>query len=119
MSSTSRAAPSHFSPSAAALASFAFFATGLRAVLRALAKGQVRVLLVRADTRAAGFRCGTSGRLVPTAADCRGEGQPVPVGDVMAEAIADARREGAAVSVIRDADAAQPIDGLAALLRFA
>lgn len=92
---------------------------GLRAVLRALAKGQVRVLLVRADTRAAGFRCGTSGRLVPTAADCRGEGQPVPVGDVMAEAIADARREGAAVSVIRDADAAQPIEGLAALLRFA
>ena len=92
---------------------------GLRAVLRALAKGQVRVLLVRPDAQATGFRCAASGRLVLSVADCRGEGQAARVGDLVAEAIADARREGAAVSVIRDADAAQPIEGLAALLRFA
>lgn len=91
---------------------------GTRAVLAALAKRQVRTLLVNPDVRGTGFRCEQSGRLVLSAADCRGEGEPQPVPDVIGEAVAEARRQGAPVIVIRDRDAAKAIDGLAALLRF-
>ena len=92
--------------------------TGMRAVLRALAKGQVRVLLVREDAQGTGFRCAKSGRLVPSAADCLGEGEPIPVSDLVAEASAEARRQGATVTVIRDPEAAKAVDTLGALLRF-
>jgi peptide subunit release factor 1 (eRF1) len=92
---------------------------GARAVLRALAKGQVRTLLVRRGVSGAGFRCAASGRLVIAEADCRGQGRAVAVNDLIPEAMADARRQGAAVTVIRDSEAAKAIDSLAALLRFA
>jgi peptide subunit release factor 1 (eRF1) len=92
---------------------------GARETLRALAKGQVRTLLVRTDVRAAGFRCRSSGRLVLSAADCLGDGTPVPVPDVVEEASVAARRQGATIAVIQDPDAARRIDGFAALLRFA
>lgn len=92
--------------------------TGVRAVLRALAQGQVRALLVRADVRGAGFRCAGSGRLVLSAADCLGEGDPVAVPDIVSAAADEARRQGVPVTLIDDPDIAKPIDGLAALLRF-
>lgn len=91
---------------------------GTRAVLRALAKGQVRVLLVRKDAQETGFRCTKSGRLVPSPADCLGEGEPIPVSDVVAEASAEARRQGATVTVIRDPEAVKAVETLGALLRF-
>jgi peptide subunit release factor 1 (eRF1) len=91
---------------------------GARAVLRALAKRQVRTLVVRADVRADGFRCGGSGRLVLSAADCRGEGDPMPVPDLFQAAAEEARRQGATVTFLDDRDAARPIEGLAALLRW-
>jgi peptide subunit release factor 1 (eRF1) len=92
--------------------------TGVRAVLRALAQGQVRTLLVRADVRGTGFRCGESGRLVLSATDCPGEGNPMPVADVFQAAADEARRQGARVTLLDDSDVAQPIEGLAALLRW-
>ena len=92
--------------------------TGVRAVLRALAKGQIRVLLVRAGAQATGFRCATSGRLVPSPADCLGEGKPIPVSDLVAEASAEATRQGATVTLIRDPQAAKAVETLGALLRF-
>ncbi|HYL56640.1 MAG TPA: host attachment protein [Gemmatimonadales bacterium] len=91
---------------------------GVRGVLRALAKGQVRELLVREGARATGLRCATSGRLVPSSADCLGEGEPIPVSDLVAEASAEARRQGATVTVIRDPEAAKAVETLGALLRF-
>ena len=91
---------------------------GTRAVLAALARRQVRTLLVRSDVRGTGFRCARSGRLVLSAPDCRGEGDPVPVRDLVGEAIADAQAQDAAIVVVTDADMAKAIDGLAALLRF-
>jgi peptide subunit release factor 1 (eRF1) len=91
---------------------------GTRSVLRALAKGQVRSLLVRPDAPAVGFRCSASGRLVQSATDCRGEGEAVPVSDLVGEAIVDARRQDATVTVIQDPESAKAIDTLAALLRF-
>jgi peptide subunit release factor 1 (eRF1) len=91
---------------------------GTRAVLRAIAQSQVRTLIVRSDVRGTGFRCGRSGRLVRSAADCLGEGAAVPVSDVVREAVADARLQRATVVTIRDPGAARRIDGMAALLRF-
>jgi len=91
---------------------------GTRAVLTALANRQVRTLLVRSDVRGTGFRCTGSGRLVLSASDCRGEGEPVPVRDLVGEAIADARGQDAAIVVVAEPDNAKVIDGLAALLRF-
>lgn len=64
---------------------------GIRAVQRALAKGQVRTLLVRAD-------------VYPT--------------DLLREVAEEARCQGAGVTVIENRESAEAIDGLAALLRF-
>jgi peptide subunit release factor 1 (eRF1) len=91
---------------------------GTRAVLAALSRRQVRTLLVRSDVEGTGFRCSSSGRLVLSASDCRGEGQPAPVRDLVSEAIADAQTQDAAIVVVTDPEAAKAIDGLAALLRF-
>jgi peptide subunit release factor 1 (eRF1) len=91
---------------------------GARAVLGALARRQVRMLLVRSDVRGTGFRCARSGRLVVSASDCRGDGQPVPVRDLVSEAIADAQAQDAAIVFVTDPETAKAVDGLGALLRF-
>lgn len=91
---------------------------GVRETLRALAKGQVRTLLVAGEVAATGFRCALSERLVLAASDCLGEGTPMPVSDLIGEAVADARRQNATAVTIQDPDTARRIDGLAALLRF-
>lgn len=91
---------------------------GTRAVLRALAKGQVRTLLLRPDVRGTGYRCRASGRLVLSAADCLAEGEPAPVSDIVREVIDEAVRQQATVVMIQDAETARRVDGMAALLRF-
>jgi peptide chain release factor subunit 1 len=91
---------------------------GMTATLRALLRGQARSLLVHADAGQPGFRCGASGRLALTERDCRGEGEPVPVLDVVDEAIEEALRQGVDVNVVYEPEAQDAIDGLAALLRF-
>jgi peptide chain release factor subunit 1 len=91
---------------------------GMTATLRALSRGQARALLVHADAGQPGFRCGTSGRLALTERDCRGEGEPIPVLDVVDDAIEEALRQGVDVNVVYEPEAQDGIDGLAALLRF-
>jgi peptide subunit release factor 1 (eRF1) len=91
---------------------------GPRDTLRALARGQVRTLLIGADVEGGGFRCTGSDRLVLAKGDCRGEGEPVPVQDVADEAVEEALRQGIEVIVLHDRAAAETIDGLAAFLRF-
>ena len=91
---------------------------GARETLRALARRAVRTLLVRPDVRASGFRCADSERLVLSAVDCRGEGQPRPVRDVIAAAMREALAQDATLAIIQDVDLAKRIDGLAALLRY-
>lgn len=90
---------------------------GVEATLRALARGQVRTLLVDAETSWPGFRCGGSGRLSLTAVGCSDDGEPDPVPDVIDEAIEEALRQQTQVDVI-EGDARSGVDGLAALLRF-
>jgi len=91
---------------------------GLPATLSALAKGQVRVLVVPEGLEAAGFRCQKSSRLVASPRHCRGEGDPDPVPNLIDAAIDEALRQRAEVRVIDDPKLAGQIDGLAALLRF-
>jgi peptide subunit release factor 1 (eRF1) len=91
---------------------------GMTPTLRALSRGQARALLVHADAGQPGFRCGDSGRLALTQGDCRNEGEPVPVLDVVDDAIEEALRQGVDVNVVYEVDARDRIEGLAALLRF-
>jgi peptide subunit release factor 1 (eRF1) len=91
---------------------------GMTPTLRALSRGQVRALLVHADAGEPGFRCAETGRLALTERDCRGEGDPIPVLDVVDDAIEDALRQGVDVNVVYEPEARDAIEGLAGLLRF-
>ena len=91
---------------------------GVSPVLAALARGQVRVLLVHHDEGVPGFRCSESGRLALTERDCRGEGDAVPVLDVVDEAIEEALRQHVDINVLYDEDAGSEVEGLAAIYRF-
>jgi peptide chain release factor subunit 1 len=91
---------------------------GLSKTLRALARGQVRSLLVHADASEPGFRCGDSGRLALTERECRGEGEPIPVLDIVDDAIEEALRQGVDVNVVYEPEARDAIESLGALLRF-
>jgi peptide subunit release factor 1 (eRF1) len=91
---------------------------GLQPTLRALSRGQVRALLVDADASEPGFRCGDSGRLALTPKECRGEGEPIPVLDVIDDAIEEALRQRVDVNVVYESEARDSIQGLGALLRF-
>lgn len=91
---------------------------GIEPVLRALARGQVRTLLVCAGASRPGFRCSATGRLSLTPDGCRGEGDAEPVLDVIDEAIEEALRQGVHLDVVEDPQGQAAVDGLAALLRF-
>lgn len=91
---------------------------GIGATLDALAKGQVRTLLIRADASVPGFRCGATGRLTLNARDCRSLGDAIPVPDVIDDAIEEALRQRVDLDVVFEPDAAETINGVAALLRF-
>jgi peptide chain release factor subunit 1 len=91
---------------------------GIDRTLGTLARGQVRTLLVHADASEPGFRCGNSGRLARTERECRNEGDPVPVLDVVDDAIEEALRQGVDVNVVYEPQARDEVDGLAGLLRF-
>jgi peptide chain release factor subunit 1 len=91
---------------------------GIAPTLDALGKGQVRTLLIRADAGVPGFRCAVTGRLTLNPRDCRGLGNAVPVPDVIDDAIEEALRQRLDLDVVFEPDAAETINGLAALLRF-
>ena len=91
---------------------------GIAPTLEALAKGQVRTMLVRADASVPGFRCGATGRLTLNPRDCRSLGEAIPVPDVIDDAIEEALRQRVDLDVVFEPDAAETINGVAALLRF-
>jgi peptide subunit release factor 1 (eRF1) len=90
----------------------------VRETLRALSRAQVRTLFVRESLEGGGFRCSATGRLVVAKDDCAGEGEPRPIRDLVDEAIEDALRQRARVVVVPRDAASEPVDGLAATLRF-
>ncbi len=91
---------------------------GITPTLEALFKGQVRTLLIRADASVPGFHCAATGRLSLNAKDCRGLGNAVPAPDLIDDAIEEALRQRVDLDVVFEPDAADTINGLAALLRF-
>ena len=91
---------------------------GARPTLRALARGQVRVLVVPAGQTGYGYRCTESNRLVLTQDDCRGEGEPLLIADLLSEAIDEALQQHVEVEVIDDPELKAGVEGLAGLLRF-
>ncbi|MBM4188795.1 MAG: hypothetical protein FJ206_15940 [Gemmatimonadetes bacterium] len=91
---------------------------GAREVLRALAHGQVRSLLVPDGQHGGGFRCRDSGRLVLSKGDCAGEGDPDAIMELVDAAIEEALHQRGDVVIIDDPVLAKRIDGLGALLRF-
>jgi peptide subunit release factor 1 (eRF1) len=91
---------------------------GIDPTLRALARGQVRTLLVNADASEPGFRCGDSGRLARTERECRGEGEPIVVLDIVDDAIEEALRQRVDLNVIYEPEARDGVVGLGAMLRF-
>jgi peptide subunit release factor 1 (eRF1) len=91
---------------------------GVHETLRALARGQVRTLLVDPDVAEPGYRGLSSGRLALMEADLRGENDVVPILDVVDDAIEEALRQRVVVNVVYEPAAKRAIHGLAALLRF-
>jgi len=91
---------------------------GIAASLAALARGQVRTLLVDPTAERAGFRCFDAGHLVVERTECVESERASPVPDVVDDAIEEALRQGSHVDVVEDPDARRAVDGLAALLRF-
>ncbi len=89
----------------------------LEPTLRALSRGQVRTLIVDADAEVPGYRTSVGGRLTGQPSVGRGEGEPVPVADLLDDAIEDALRQRARVAVVHGAEARR-FDRLAAILRF-
>jgi peptide subunit release factor 1 (eRF1) len=89
---------------------------GPRAALRALARGQARLLLLQAGVSGAGFRCGADGPLVATTLDCRGQGEPVRVRDLADETIEEALRQRVEVALVDEPVA--ELRGIGAVLRF-
>jgi peptide chain release factor subunit 1 len=85
--------------------------------LRALARGQVRTLIVDGDAAVPGFRCSGSGRLTELPSSGRGEGETLPIADLLDDAIEDALRQRARIAVVHG-DEARRFDRLAAILRF-
>jgi peptide subunit release factor 1 (eRF1) len=91
---------------------------GVRATLKALSQGQVRLLLVQGEAVIPGFRSMTTGRLSTLARDLKEDGEVVPSLDVIDDAIEEALRQHVALDVTWSPDSADAIDGLAGLLRF-
>jgi len=90
---------------------------GVDASLQALARGQVRTLVVDQDAELAGYRFQASGRLSRVASSTRGDGEAVPVADLLDDAIEDALRQRSRVAAVRG-DLARHFDQVAAILRF-
>jgi peptide subunit release factor 1 (eRF1) len=91
---------------------------GIDGTLRALARGQVRTLLVDADAQQSGYRSGKTGRLATREAELRSDGAVHPILDLIDEAIEEALRQRVEVEVLFDESARSAIRGLAGLLRF-
>ena len=92
--------------------------TGPRETLRALHRGQVRTLFIRDNLDGGGFRCAATGRLVLAKGDCRNEGQPQAVRDLVDEAIEEGLHQRVRVVIVPECEGAEAVDGLAATLRF-
>jgi peptide subunit release factor 1 (eRF1) len=75
-------------------------------------------LFIRDNLEGRGFRCSATGRLVLAKGDCRNEGQPQAVRDLVDEAIEEGLHQRVRVVIVPECEGAEAVDGLAATLRF-
>ena len=90
---------------------------GIRPVLQALDRNQVRVLLVAQDQARVGYRGARTGRLILSKDEAAGEAS-VRVPNLIAAVVEEARRRRAPVIEVRERRLAARFDGIAALLRY-
>lgn len=91
---------------------------GAQETLRAFFRGQVRTLLVPEEGGGSGFRCAATGRLVLSREECRGEGEPRLVRDILDEVVEGALRQHIDVLPLHGPAARELLDGVGALLRY-
>jgi peptide chain release factor subunit 1 len=93
---------------------------GVKPTLKALMRGQVRILLVSEGFSSPGFICPESGILsLENKKDICPEGiEPVAVVDVVDDAMEEAFRQKAEIEILLDQKARKKIDGIGAILRF-
>ncbi len=91
---------------------------GILPTLQALARGQVRTLLVAEDATGDGFRSVKTGRLAISDRELKADGEVVPVLDLIDEAIEEGLRQRVEVEVLYDPEACAAVHGLGGLLRF-
>lgn len=93
---------------------------GIRPTLRALLRGQVRILLILDGFTHSGFICPESGLLALDEKDelCPEGKPPVPVTDIVAEIIEETLGQRAELEFILGEEGKRKIDGLGAILRF-
>jgi peptide subunit release factor 1 (eRF1) len=75
-------------------------------------------LFIRDNLEGRGFRCSATGRLVLAKGDCRNEGQPQAVRDLVDEAIEEGLHQRVRVVIVPECEGAEAVDGLGATLRF-
>ena len=94
---------------------------GLESTLKALMRGQVRILLVADGFNREGYKCPDTGFLVLEEKEglCPEGSKPVRVIDIVDEAIEEALGQKAEVEIVADDTLKKKIDGLAAILRYA
>jgi peptide chain release factor subunit 1 len=97
---------------------FAF--NGLDPTLRALMRGQVRILLVSDGFNREGYKCPDSGFLILEEREglCPEGVKPVRVIDVVDEAIEEALAQKAEVEIVVDQELKEKIQGVGAILRY-
>ena len=97
-----------------------FAISGVEPTLKALMRGQVRILLVKEGYSSKGFKCPETGYLILEEKQglCPEGVNPIPVMDIVDEAIEEALGQKAEVVIVSDKEAGKKIDGLAAIFRF-
>ncbi|MGB7293777.1 MAG: peptide chain release factor 1 [Thermodesulfobacteriota bacterium] len=93
---------------------------GLEPTLRALMRGQVRILLVSDGFNKEGYRCPDSGVLTLEEREglCPEGVKPVRVIDIVDEAIEEALGQKAEVEIVADQELRKKIQGIGAILRY-
>lgn len=97
-----------------------FAINGIEPTLRALMRGQVRILLVEDGFSNRGFKCPETGFLVLEEREgiCPEGVKPLPVLDIVDEVIEEALGQKSEVVIVTNQEGIKKIDGIGAILRF-
>jgi peptide subunit release factor 1 (eRF1) len=97
-----------------------FAVNGAKPTLKALMKGQARILLVAEGFSSPGFICPESGVLLMEKQQglCPEGIEPLAVVDVVDDAMEEAFRQNTEIEILFNEEASEKIDGMGTILRF-